>query len=59
MEEDLIQARDCALFATRDLRSSLAKASAIEALVLLPLIAQAAQLANAIAGLIEARACDV
>jgi hypothetical protein len=56
MDEDLIQARDCALFAARDLRSALARANAVEALVLLPLIAQAAQLAQAVDALIVARA---
>ena len=54
MNEDMTQARDCAKFAARDLRAALAKADPVEALVLLPLIADAERLAQAVGALMEA-----
>ncbi len=55
MTEELIQARDGAKFAASDLRAALGKAGAVEALVLLPLIADAERLAQAVTALLEAR----
>jgi hypothetical protein len=52
--EALIQARECAQFAASHLRAALAESSAVEALVLLPLIADAAKLADQISGLLAA-----
>jgi len=56
MDEDLTKARDCAAFAAEDLRRALADADPVEALVLLPMIADAARLAQQVGALIEARA---
>jgi hypothetical protein len=55
MHEHLIQARDCAAFAARDLQAALAQAGPVEALVILPLIADAARLQQHIAALITAK----
>ena len=55
MDENLTKARDCATFAAEDLRRALADADAVTALVLLPLIADAARLAQQIGALMYAR----
>ncbi len=55
MDENLTKARDCATFAAEDLRRALADADPVAALVLLPLIADAARLAQQVGALIEAR----
>lgn len=55
MLESLTQAHDCAHFAVNDLRGALTKASAVEALVILPMIADAQALANRIGALIAAK----
>jgi hypothetical protein len=56
MTEDLTKALHSATFTVRDLQDALKSANAVEALVLLPMIAEAAKLAQAISGLIHARA---
>lgn len=56
MDENLTKARDCATFAAEDLQRALADADPVAALVLLPLIADAARLAQQVGALIEARA---
>ncbi len=55
MSEYLTKARDCAQFAAEDLRRALAEASPIEAMVLLPMIGEAAKLVQQIETLISAR----
>ena len=55
INEHLTTARDCAKFAARDLRAALAQCGPVEALVILPMIADAHRLAQAIAGLLSAR----
>jgi hypothetical protein len=54
MNESLTKARDCAQFAHDDLRAALHDASAVEALVLMPMIADAAKLVQQIEALISA-----
>jgi hypothetical protein len=56
MEEQLTKARDCAQFVAEDLRAALTGADPVEALVLLPMIGDAARLVQQIEGLISARA---
>ena len=58
LEENLTQARDCAVFTADTLRRSMGPASAVEALVLLPLIADAAKLAQQVAALRDAIAAE-
>lgn len=55
MDESLEKAAHDVQFATDNLRAALAKSSAIESLILLPLIGQAAQLLNGIIALQHAR----
>jgi hypothetical protein len=55
MNENLAAARDCAKFTAQDLRAALSKAGAVEALVILPLIAEAERLTQQIEALILAR----
>ena len=52
--EPLLKALDSAKFATQELRDALKSASAVEALVILPMIADAARLQQQIACLITA-----
>ena len=52
--EPLLKALDSAKFATRELQDALKSAGAVEALVILPMIADAARLQQQIAGLITA-----
>ena len=52
--EPLLKALDSAKFATQELRDALKSASAVEALVILPLIADAARLQQQISSLITA-----
>jgi hypothetical protein len=52
--EPLFKALDSAKFATRELQDALKSAGAVEALVILPLIADAARLQQQISGLITA-----
>lgn len=52
--EPLFKALDSAMFATRELQDALKSASAVEALVILPMIADAARLQQQISGLITA-----
>ena len=56
MEEQLTKARDCAQFVAEDLRAALTGADPVEALVLLPMIGDAARLVQQIEGLVSARA---
>lgn len=56
MNEQLTKARDCAQFAADDLRAALTGADSVEALVLLPMIGDAARLVQQIEALIFARA---
>ena len=56
MNEALTKALHSATFASRELQDALKTADAVEALVLLPMIADAAGLAQQISGLIHARA---
>ena len=56
MDEELTKALHSATFATRELQDALKTADAVAALVLLPMIADAARLAQQISGLIHARA---
>jgi hypothetical protein len=56
MTEALTKALHSATFASRELQDALKTADAVEALVLLPMIADAAGLAQQISGLIYARA---
>jgi hypothetical protein len=56
MDEELTKALHSATFAVRELQDALKTADAVEAMVLLPMIADAARLAQAISGLIHARA---
>jgi hypothetical protein len=51
----LTEARDCAQFAADDLRGAMKHASAVEALVILPMIAEAQALADRIGALIAAK----
>jgi hypothetical protein len=55
MNENLAAARDCAKFTAQDLRAALSKATAVEALVVMPLIGEAARLVQQIEALILAR----
>ncbi len=55
MNEALQQALDCADFCRRDLQAAMNGANAVEAMVLLPLIEQAAKLTAGIMALKEAR----
>jgi hypothetical protein len=55
MIEDLQKAHHTATFTANDLREALSKASAVEALVLLPMIQQAYALAAAIDNLLKAK----
>jgi hypothetical protein len=52
--EALTKAQDAATLATRDLQDALKTANAVAAMVLLPMIADSAKLANQISGLIHA-----
>ncbi len=52
--EPLFKALDSAKFATRELQDALKSAGAVEALVILPLIADAARLQQQISSLITA-----
>jgi len=54
--ENLTKARDCAQFAVEDLRAALTGADPVEALILLPMIGDAARLVQQVEALIEARA---
>ncbi len=54
--ENLTKARDCAQFAADDLRAALTGADPVEALILLPMIGDAARLVQQIEALISARA---
>ena len=56
MDEALTKALHSATFATRELQDALKTADAVEALVLLPMIADAARLVQQVSGLIHARA---
>lgn len=56
MDEELTKALHSATFATQELQQALKTADAVAALVLLPMIADAARLAQQISGLIHARA---
>ena len=56
MDEELTKALHSAQFASRELQDALKTADAVTALVLLPMIAAAARLAQQIGGLIHARA---
>lgn len=56
MEQELTKALHSAQFAARELQGALKTADAVAALVLLPMIADAARLAQQISGLICARA---
>ena len=56
MDEELTKALHSATFATQELQAALKTADAVAALVLLPMIADAARLAQQISGLIHARA---
>lgn len=56
MNEQLTKARDCAQFAAENLLAALTGADSVEALVLLPMIGDAARLAQQIEALISARA---
>lgn len=59
INEQLTKANDCLRFAADDLRGALADANAVQALVLLPLIADTTRLAQQIIALIEAMgACE-
>ena len=55
MDESLIKALHSAQFATGELQDALKTADAVTALVILPMIADAARLAQQISGLIHAR----
>jgi hypothetical protein len=55
MDESLLKATHSLGFAIGDLRAALSNANAVEALILLPLIAQAAQLDASIAAFLTAR----
>ena len=56
MDEQLTQAMHSAQFAAQHLQAALKTADAVEALVLLPMIADAARLVQQVSGLIHARA---
>ena len=56
MDEELKMALHSAQFATEELQAALKDADAVEALVLLPMIADAARLVQQVSGLIHARA---
>jgi len=56
MNEALTKALHSATFAGRELQDALKTADAVEALVLLPMIVDAARLAQQISGLIHAKA---
>ena len=56
MDEQLTQAMHSSQFAAQHLQAALKTADAVEALVLLPMIADAARLVQQISGLIHARA---
>ena len=59
INEQLTKANDCLRFAADDLRGALADANAVQALVLLPLIADTTRLAQQVSALIEAMgACE-
>ncbi|MFZ3260362.1 MAG: hypothetical protein WA135_05745 [Thiobacillus sp.] len=59
INEQLTKANDCLRFATDDLRGALADANAVQALVLLPLIADTTRLAQQVSALIVAMgACE-
>ena len=59
INEQLTKANDCLQFAADDLRGALADANAVQALVLLPLIADTTRLAQQVSALIEAMgACE-
>jgi hypothetical protein len=59
INEQLTKANDCLRFAADDLRGALADANAVQALVLLPLIADTIRLAQQVSALIEAMgACE-
>jgi len=59
ISEQLTKANDCLRFATDDLRGALADANAVQALVLLPLIADTTRLAQQVSALIVAMgACE-
>jgi len=59
INEQLTKASDCLRFAADDLRGALADANAVQALVLLPLIADTTRLAQQVSALIEAMgACE-
>lgn len=55
MNESLTKAKDCAQFAAEDLRAALTGANQVEALILLPMIGDAARLVQQIEALISAR----
>jgi hypothetical protein len=56
MDEELTKALHSVTFATQELQQALKTSDAVAALVLLPMIADAARLAQRISGLIHARA---
>ena len=59
INEQLTKANDCLRFAADDLRGALTDANAVQALVLLPLIADTTRLAQQVSALIEAmEACE-
>ena len=59
INEQLTKANDCLRFAADDLRNALADSNAVQALVLLPLIADTARLMQQVSALIEAMgACE-
>ena len=53
INEQLTKANDCLRFAADDLRNALADSNAVQALVLLPLIADTARLMQQVSALIE------
>ena len=53
INEQLTRANDCLRFAADDLRGALADANAVQALVLLPLIADTARLMQQVSALIK------
>ncbi len=59
MTEDLQKAMEAAKFAANDLREALAKATAVEAILLIPLISEAEGLAANVKTLLDAKAKHV
>lgn len=58
MNEDLQKAMEAAKFAANDLRAALAKATAVEAILLIPMISEAEGLSASVKNLLDARAAQ-